>query len=44
MSLGALIIKYYHYGLYQPENPSPDPKISLIQSSLDIVDSPFSLS
>ena len=38
MSLGALMTQYYPYGVYQPGTPSPDPKICMIQPSLDISD------
>ena len=41
MSLGDLMIQEYPSGVYQPGTPSPDPKVCLIQPSLEISDSPF---
>ena len=38
MSLSALPIQYYPYGLYQPGTPSYDPKIILIQPTLNLYD------
>ena len=34
--IDALIIQEYIYGVYQPGTPSPDPKIRLVQHSLNI--------
>ena len=42
MCLGDLILQEYTSRVYQPDTPSSDPKIRLIQPSLDILDSPFS--
>ena len=44
MSFCDLIIQEYPSGVYQPGITSPDPKICLIQPSLDISDSSFASS
>ena len=44
MSLGSIILHTYSSGVYQPGTPSPDPKICMIWSSLDISYPPFSSS
>ena len=44
MSLGALMLQEYPSGFYQIGTPSPEPKISLIQPSLEIADSPVASS
>ena len=30
------MLQEYPYGLYQPGTPSPDPKIQMVEPSLDI--------
>ena len=44
MSLGALVLQEYIYGVYQSGTPSTDPNIIHIQHFLYISDSPFSSS
>ena len=44
MSLGALMLQEHPSGFYQIGTPSPEPKIHLIQPSLEIADSPVASS
>ena len=44
MSLGAIMLQEYPFGVHQPGPTSSDPKTCLIQPSLDIADSKFSSS